>query len=120
MSWTLYTRHGDETLISPDPFIFNATLEPFKYFSNFNRTCMLWCITNSSLCAGANILDSDLWELNASHTNSIFGHWRIIAPGRLMLLYSESSPTPINGPSWFLSLTHSPAHQSSALPTLLS
>jgi hypothetical protein len=118
MSWTLYTRHGDETLISPDPFIFNATLEPFKYFSNLNRTCMLWCITNSSLCAGANILDSDLWELNASHTNSIFGHWRIIAPGRLMLLYSESSPTPINGPSWFLSLTHSPAHQSSALPLL--
>jgi hypothetical protein len=112
-SWTLYTRQGNEVYINPDPFIFQANLEQFKYFSNFNRTCMLWCIPGSNVCAGANLLDSDLWELTA-HTDStqinstISGNWRIVAPGRLILLFSESLlPTNahFNGPPWFLSLT---------------
>lgn len=110
MSWTLYSRNGDEYFINPDPFIFAATLEQFKYFSNINRTCMLWCIQNSNLCAGANMLDSDLWELQMDkstniNTNYVCGHWRIVAPGRLILLYSQSSPPSLNGPPWFLSLS---------------
>ena len=117
-SWTLYSRQGNEVYINPDPFIFNANLEQFKYFSSLNRTCMLWCIQGSNICAGANLLDSDLWELS-THGNSangyslsslgpstISGNWRIVTPGRLVLLYSESSQIlQVNGPPWFLSLT---------------
>jgi hypothetical protein len=113
-SWTLYSRQGNELFINPDPFIFQSNLEQFKYFSNFNRTCMLWCIPGSNVCAGANLLDSDLWELqtlanNASqNVSTISGNWRIVAPGRLILLFSESSflqTNSLNGPPWFLSLT---------------
>jgi hypothetical protein len=101
----LYTREGNETFINPDPFIFKANLEQYKFFSNANRTCMLWCIENSNLCAGANMLDSDTWELSQNSSRShISGNWRIVSPGRLVLLYSESS-TALNGPSWFLSLS---------------
>ena len=66
---------------------------------------MLWCIENSNLCAVANMFDSDIWEMgqNSSHT-TISGNWRIVSPGRLVLLYSESSTT-LSGPSWFLSLS---------------
>ena len=108
MSWTLYTRQGTEISINPDPFIFHANLEQYKFFSNMNRTCMLWCIQNSNLCAGANILDSDLWELSneVNKSATISGNWRIVSPGRLVLLYSESLPIlQPSGPSWFQSLT---------------
>jgi hypothetical protein len=113
MSWTLFTRQGTEVNINPDPFFFHANLEQYKFFSNMNRTCMLWCIENSNLCAGASILDSDLWEL-AHHTTdkinykstTISGNWRIVSPGRLVLLYSESLPIlQSSGPPWFQSLT---------------
>ena len=102
----MYTRGGDQAHINPDPFIFKANLEQYKFFSNENRTCMLWCIEHSNLCAGASMLDSDIWEITQNSTKStISGNWRIVSPGRLVLLYSESSPTPLSGPSWFLSLS---------------
>ena len=111
----MYSRKGDALLINPDPFIFNGTLEQFKYFSNFDRTCFLWCVQNSGLCVGASLLDSDLWELSAEnsqnlHANTsneihkISGHWRVVAPGRLVLLFSDSK-VELSGPDWFLSLS---------------
>jgi len=97
-------------MITPDPFIFNATMEQFKYFSNYNRTCMLWCVQNSNLCAGASILDSDLWEIGAQTSGDlqtkISGHWRVVSPGKLVLLYSESQVA-FSGPEWFSSLSKS-------------
>ncbi len=102
--WTLYNRRAEEIFISPDPFVFSAPLEQHTFFSSIHRTCVLWCVENSNVCLGANILDSDTWG-----SSSIQGQWRIIDGGRLTLLTSSSSKDnstvkEVQGPLWFKDL----------------
>jgi hypothetical protein len=102
--WTLYNRRAAEIPISPDPFVFSASLQQHTFFSSLNRTCVLWCVENSNVCLGANILDSDTWSAEA-----VSGQWRLVEGGRLTLLTSQSSEKPleIQGPSWFKDLCSS-------------
>ena len=83
--WTLYTRRAGEIFIAPDPFVFSASLEQHTFFSSVNRTCVLWCVENTNVCLGANVLDSDTWAASA-----VTGQWRLMDGGRLTLLTSES------------------------------
>jgi hypothetical protein len=100
--WTLYNRRAGEIKISPDPFVFSASLEQHTFFSSVNRTCVLWCVENSNVCLGANILDSDTWAASA-----VSGQWRLMDGGRLTLLTSVSKEVEIQGPAWFKDLCSS-------------
>ena len=98
--WTIYSRQGALAQVEPDPFVFSATLEQHVFFSTPIRTCVLWCVVNSDVCMGANVLDSDIWD-----ATRIEGQWRLVEGGKLTLLASASQPSadpPLLGPQWFV------------------